>query len=235
MLISIVIPAYNEVKRLPGYLECVISYGKNNKNDIEVIVVDDASVDGTAEMVESYMPRFANLRLITLEKNKGKGYAVKSGFLAAQGDICVFMDADGSVMPDEIDRNLHYLAEYDIFIGSRVLKDKKCSLEARAWRKLIGGVFNFLVHIFLFREIKDSQCGFKMFKKKVVLPVFSKSRILGFGFDLEVLYLARKVGFKIKEGPVSWRHIDGSKINFFIDPIMMLINMLQIRLWHSGT
>ncbi|MFC1806813.1 glycosyltransferase [Candidatus Omnitrophota bacterium] len=234
MDLSIIIPAYNEEKRLPQFLEQVISYCNNSKRKSEIIVVDDGSADKTEAVVISYAKRFKNLQLVKIDRNHGKGYAVKRGMLKATGELRVFMDADGSVQPDEIDKNIHYLLKqgYDIFVGSRVLKDKGQTLEVKWYRKLIGKVFNSFVQFFLFKNISDTQCGFKMFKKDVIVPLFSRIYLNGFGFDIEALYLGHKMGYRIIESPVSWRHRSGSKINVLTDPIKMFVNILQVRNWH---
>ena len=232
--ISIVFPAYNEAERLPLYLERLIFYCNNSKKTYEIIIVDDGSRDNTIESIESYKKQFNNLHTIRYDNNRGKGYAVKKGLFESSGEICVFLDADGSVPPEEIEKNLHYIVEegYDIFAGSRVPQNKDQVLRIKWYRKLIGKIFNFFVHIFLFENIKDTQCGFKMFKKEIVEPLFSRCHLEGFGFDVEVLYLAYKMGYRIKEGPVSWHHVDGTKLNLFTDSVKMFFNILQVRNWH---
>ena len=231
--ISIVIPAFNEAKRLPVFLGEIISYCDSRPETYEIIVVDDGSHDDTAESVIKLKAIFPSLNVIRIRKNRGKGYAVKRGLLRSNGKICLFMDADGSVGPEEISRNLHYLLEngYDIFVGSRVLKGKKQVLKIRWYRKIIGLVFNYCVQTILFKNIKDTQCGFKMFKREVITPLFSRSYIKGFTFDIEILYLAYKMGYKVKEGPVSWHHVDCSKINLALDPLRMFIDILRLRNW----
>lgn len=231
---SIVIPAFNECKRLPAFLDRVVSCCNNSKRIYEIIVVDDGSRDKTAEAATAYRNKFPNLRTIKVLKNRGKGYAVKRGLLASSGKIALFLDADGSVNPEEIEKNIHYILEenYDIFIGSRVLKNKEQILKVKRYRKLIGGIFNFFVQTFLFKNIKDTQCGFKMFRKEVVEPLLSRSYLTGFGFDVEILYLAYKMGYRVKEGAISWHHVNGSKINLFTDSIIMFFNILQVRNWH---
>ncbi len=232
--ISIVIPAFNEEKRLPTFLQQVIMFCIARSETFEIIVVDDGSHDDTIRVAESYRAHFSGLRVLCNRKNRGKGYAVKRGLLKARGKICLFMDADGSVLPNEIQKNLHYITAdgYDIFVGSRVLKEKGQSLNVRWYRKIPGTIFNFLVRILLFKEVQDTQCGFKLFRREVIKPLFSRCHLRGFGFDIEILYLAYKMGYGVKEGPVSWQHVKGSKFNFFTDPLGMFFSILQVKSWH---
>jgi len=234
--ISIIIPAYNEAKRLPPFLSRVIAFCKNSQKRYEIIIVDDGSNDGTYETAASFKPQFVDLVLIRIPDNSGKGYAVKTGFLRARGDVAVFLDADGSVEPDEIEKNLHYLAGggYDIFVGSRVLRGEFQILEIRWYRKIPGAFFRFLVRTLLFKNIQDTQCGFKMFRKEVVNPIFSRNCLKGFGFDFEILFIANKLGYKIKEGAVSWKHIPKSKVNMLIDPFKTCIDILKVRTLHQA-
>lgn len=232
--ISIVIPAFNEESRLPHFLERIIAHCQNSPKIYEIIVVDDASSDDTPNIAQSYRSRFNNLRLVKIRRNRGKGYAVKRGLLQAKGEFCLFMDADGSVGPEEIEKNLAYLVDedYDLLVGSRALYDEDQVLKVRWYRKLIGMVFNWCVQSFLFKDIQDTQCGFKIFRRQAIKPIFSRSYLRGFGFDIEILYLASKMGYKVKEVPVSWQHMSGSKVNLVLDSIKMFFNILQVRNWH---
>lgn len=232
--ISVVIPAYNEAKRLPVFLESLIFYCKKSMKTYEIIVVDDGSYDSTVEVALSFKGAFPALSVYHLERNRGKGYAIKYGFFQAQGEIVLLMDADGSTPAEEIEKNIHYLQKegFDIFIGSRVLKDVTRTLRVKFYRKIIGTVFNFFIKKILFKEIRDTQCGFKIFKRRVIRPLFSRSYINGFGFDIEILYLAHRMGYRIKEMPVSWSHVNGSKVNLILDSLKMFINIMQVRNWH---
>lgn len=232
--ISVIIPAYNEGKRLPFFLRELISYCQKSRRTYEIIVVDDGSGDETAKIASEFRSQFPSLLVCRLEKNRGKGYAVRHGLFRARGKIDLFMDADGSTPPTEIERNIHYLeAGYDIFVGSRLLREKGQVLRIAFHRKAMGILFNFLVRRILFKDIKDTQCGFKIFKRQTIQPLFSRMNIHRFGFDLEILYLAHKMGYRIKEGPVSWKHVPGSKINLLVDSVKMLFNILQVRFWHG--
>ena len=219
--ISIVIPAFNEEKRLPIFLDQVVAYCQHAEKRHEIIVVDDGSRDHTFHIAMSYRATYPNLSVVRLTKNQGKGYAVKRGLLKARGRICLFLDADGSVSPAEITKNVHYLEEgpYELFVGSRVLTDRQQTLQIQWYRKCVGLVFNWCVRTFLFNTIQDTQCGFKMFKREIMRPLFSKCHLRGFGFDIEMLYLAHKMGYQVKEGPVSWRHVHGSKVNLVVDSV----------------
>lgn len=229
--LSIIIPAFDEAKRLEPFLRRIMAYGARSPHTTEVVVVDDGSRDGTAEVAASCAGGPVPLAVIRLARNRGKGYALKQGVLQARGEVCVFLDADGSVEPTEIDANLHYVREggYQAFVGSRVLRDARQVLVTRWYRRLIGSVFNALVHTLLFRDIQDTQCGFKMFHREVARTLFARCVVPGYGFDVEMLYRARQLGYRIKEGPVSWRHVPGSKVNLVTDSLRMCVDILQVK------
>lgn len=232
--ISVIIPAYNEKNRIGAFLDKLVTYCGKSSFTCEVIVVDDCSTDDTLNTLAQYRDQFQHFHVLRSERNRGKGYSVKSGLFKAMGNFCLFMDADGSVEPDEIEKNLEYILneDYDIFIGSRVLRDSDQVLDTRWYRESMGNVFNFFVRLFLFKNICDTQCGFKIFRREVIQPVFSRVQIDGFGFDLELLYVAQRMGFRIKEGPVSWHHVDGGKVRLLRDSIVMFFNILQVRIRH---
>ena len=233
MKISIIIPAKDEEKRLPRFLRNVVDYCRQSSHHYEITVVDDGSKDQTAQVALGFQKEFPSLKVIILGRNHGKGYAVKQGFMAAQGEIVLFLDADGSTGPQEIERHLHWFDEgYDIVIGSRVLTDGQTRVQALTYRKWMGGIFNFLVSSLLIKGIKDTQCGFKMFRASKVGALFTPVHLEGYGFDLEVLYLAQKMNFNIKEVAVNWSHVDGSKVSIIRDSLRMFINILQIKKWH---
>lgn len=231
--ISIIIPAKDEEKRLPGFLRKILDYCREDKNSYEIIVVDDGSQDHTVQVTEAFQRDFSNIKMLSLDRNHGKGYAVKQGFLAAQGEVVLFLDADGSTGPQEIGRYLSLLDhDCDIVIGSRSLDEGGTSIKARFYRKFMGGIFNFFVSTLLIKGIKDTQCGFKMFKAPVAKDIFSRVCLEGFGFDLEVLYLAQKMNHRIKEVPVHWTHVEGSKVHLLKDSLRMFNNIFQIRNRH---
>ncbi len=229
MLISIIIPAYNEEKRIASYLGRLCSYcaSAGAGRRFEIIVVDDGSGDNTAGIAASY----PGVRVIRLARNSGKGCAVSRGMLEAGGEIRLFLDADGSVAPEEIGRNLHYVAEdgYHIFAGSRVLAGEGRRLKARWYRKAMGAIFNFVLHAALPVQVRDTQCGFKMFRAGTIVPLFGDGCLSGYAFDIEILLRAQCAGYNIKEGPVSWEHIGGSKVNLLADPPRLLADIFRLR------
>ena len=234
MKISIIIPAKDEQKRLPRFLKTVIEYCRSSSQFYEIIVVDDGSRDQTAQEALAFQKDFPALKVLSLRRNYGKGYAVKQGFLAATGDLVLFLDADGSTGPQEIERHLPLFEEgYDVVVGSRVLLDGQSHVKALVYRRWMGNVFNFLVSSLLLKGIKDTQCGFKMFRGAVAHKIFERLHLNGFGFDMEVLYLAQKMKFHIKEVAVNWAHVDGSKVNLVKDSARMFWNIVQIKQWHN--
>jgi len=231
--ISIVIPAKDEEYRLPGFLEPLLAYIKKSNYHYEIIVVDDGSTDQTSALVLAAQKTWPCLVLLSLGKNYGKGYAVRQGLLAAHGQVIIFMDADGSTPAEEIEKNLIYLSEgYDIVIGSRVLLGEGSRVKAKFYRQMMGWIFNFFVSTFLIKGIKDTQCGFKIFRRETIRPLWENAKLDGFGFDLEILYLAQKKNYKIKEVAVNWKHVGHSKVDVIKDSWRMLVNIFQIRSWY---
>jgi len=234
--ISIVIPAFNEARRLPRFLAVVLSYAAKSAKRYQIIIVDDGSTDGTSNIVERIITNIDGVLCLRLEENQGKGCAVRMGLLKALGSVRVFLDADGSVHPSEIEKHLHYFKEgYDAVIGSRAKRSPDQVLEMRRLRVVMGAVFNFLLRAILRMPFLDTQCGFKMFRAEIVEPIFSQIHLQRFGFDIELMYVLHRCGYKAMETPISWRHVDGSKVNLGIDSVKMFVNILQVRRWHAGT
>lgn len=227
-VLSIVIPAYNEALRLPQFLNTVIDYSKTVPHSTEIIVVDDGSHDGTVDYVQSLLPAVPNLQLLVQPENQGKGAAVRRGVLAAQGQFILFTDADGSTPIGEAEKLLATAEEgADVVIASRRLKD---SLEDRSFfRGLLGSVFYRLTNLMAVPGIADTQCGFKLFPRDSAMRLFSSLHENGWAFDVELLYLAQKLGMTIEEVPVQWTAVAGSKVNPIQDAIKMLGALIRIR------
>ncbi|MFZ0734381.1 MAG: dolichyl-phosphate beta-glucosyltransferase [Candidatus Sulfotelmatobacter sp.] len=232
---SIVIPAYNESERLGTTLEKVLAYVHSQAWDAEVIVVNDGSRDTTADIVRRFAARDPMLRLLENPGNRGKGYSVRNGMLHARGRIVLFSDADLSSPIEEAPKLFEALAQgVDIAIGSRWLRSETQTQRQPLHRQLFGRIFNLLLRITLGLQFKDTQCGFKAFKRPAVEKVFPLQKIERWGFDPEVLFLARKFGFKVKEVPVAWGHSGGTRIHPVIDGSRMFQEMLRIR-WNDLT
>lgn len=230
--LSIVIPAFNEQERLPRFLDSVLA-GLGSRNT-EVIVVDDGSTDQTRGLVLQRCKTWPNLRLIALQKNCGKGAAVRTGMLAAQGRLRLFADADGATEIAELTRLEAALqGGVQVAIGSR--EGQGTVVTASKLRRFLGRWFNRAVRLGAIRGLRDTQCGFKLFTAEATQTLFSLCREDGFAFDVEALYLATKLGIKIAEVPVNWTEIPGSKVKLFRDGMRMLRSVLRIRLrWRTG-
>jgi dolichyl-phosphate beta-glucosyltransferase len=230
--LSIVIPSYNEEKRLPATLERIASYIKTSGRASEVIVVDDGSTDKTAEVAKSYSGQIENLRVVPNGKNRGKGYSVKHGSMEAVGDIVLFTDADLSAPIEEADKLLGEMDEYDVAIGSRAVNRALIEVHESKFREFAGIVFNKIVRIILRLPFVDTQCGFKAFRREKSKILFEQQTIERFGFDPELLYLARHHGLKTIEVAVRWAHSPATKINMWRDSLQMFLDVVVIR-WNA--
>lgn len=232
---SIVIPAYNEGQRLGATLEKVLGYVRAQGWNAEVIVVNDGSLDNTAELVRECAKKNSALRLIENPGNRGKGYAVRNGMLNAWGDVVVFSDADLSSPIEEMPKLLEALATgADIAIGSRWLRAELQTRRQPLQRQLLGRVFNVLLRIILGLRFKDTQCGFKAFTRRSVQTILPRQRIERWGFDPEILFLARKLGFRVEEVPVLWGHSGDTRIHPLLDGARMCQEMVRVR-WYKLT
>jgi dolichyl-phosphate beta-glucosyltransferase len=234
---SIVIPAYNEGTRLTATLEKVLGYVRAQgwNAEVEVIVVNDGSRDNTAELVRAFAAKDPVLRLVENPGNRGKGYAVRNGMLNARGEIVVFSDADLSSPIEEMPKLLAALAGgADIAIGSRWLRAELQTQRQSALRQLAGRIFNALNRIILGLRFKDTQCGFKAFTRRAAQTILPLQRIERWGFDPEILFLARKFGFRVEEVAVLWGHSGDTRIHPLLDGARMFQEMLRIR-WYDLT
>lgn len=233
--ISVVIPAYNEEIRLESTLPPLWRALKRRFVIFEIIVVDDGSTDKTAGTVTRFSERHPEVRLIRYEVNRGKGYAVRTGVMAAKYDYVLFSDADLSTPIREVRKLLMALSEgYDVAIGSRSISDSKILECQPIYRVLMGKTFNKIVRLLTVRGINDTQCGFKCFKRVVGREIFENCRINGFSFDVELLYVAQQKGMKIKEVGVLWRDRPLSKVHPVMHSLEMLKDLALIRLYGLG-
>lgn len=231
-LVSIVIPAYNEAQRIGESIRRIAQFLQRTHLSAEIIVVDDGSRDGTASIVEEFcgLP----LRLIQNRQNQGKGYAVRQGVLAANGTYVLFTDADLSAPIEELEKLLRIAREdgADVVIGSRAIDRRYIQKHQSRFRELGGIFYNWMVQLLLGLRLHDTQCGFKLFHRENARPIFEKQTTPGFGFDCELLFLAKQRRLRISEVPVLWSHSEGSKIRVLADGIRMLSDIVRIR-WNS--
>lgn len=228
--LSIIVPAYNEEARLAPTLTAMLDYLRARGHPFEIIVVDDGSTDGTSELVRGFADDMPEVRLLRLAENRGKGYAVRSGVVNACGARVLFADADGSTPIEEVERLEAALeAGAAVAIGSRAVRGAGVKVKAQLHRRLIGRAFHGLVETLTVHGIKDTQCGFKLFRADVAQDLFSRMRMCGFSFDVEVLLMAQRNGHRIAEVPVNWEHRDGSRVSLILDPLRMARDLFAIR------
>jgi len=228
--LSIVIPAYNESARIELTLERVMDCVYNQEWDAEVLVIDDGSTDDTREIVKRWMVVHPRLHLVRNPGNRGKGYSVRNGLLQAAGDIVMFTDADLSAPMEEAERLLATLdAGADVAIGSRWMDRARQTIHQPMYRRFFGRCFNRLTRTVMGLPFKDTQCGFKAFRRPAAQIIFRLQRIERWGFDPEVLFIARKLRYKIREVPVTWGHDERSRISYLKDGIKMLEELAHIR------
>ncbi len=228
--ISVIIPAYNEAQRLPITLRRVREYFTAPANDFEIIVVDDGSTDATESEVIKAASEFPGIRLIKNETNRGKGFSVRRGILASTKDLILMTDADLSTPIEEIAKLLPFVQnDFDITIGSRAMAESDLAVRQPWYREGMGKIFNIFVRAMILGGIKDTQCGFKLMRGKAARKVFEKCRIDGFSFDVEALYIARILGYKIKEVPVRWLNSPASRVRIIKDSSRMFLDLLWIR------
>ena len=226
--LSVVIPAYNEESRIEATLEQVHAYLSLQSYPWEIVVADDGSIDGTANLVATFASENPHVRLLSLE-HRGKGWAVQQGMLAATGAYRFLCDADLSMPIEQLGRFLEPdVEEFDILVGSRELPDSR-RIGEPARRHLMGRVFNLLIRMLALPGIGDTQCGFKLFRAETTVSLFRRQTLWGFAFDVEVLYLARRAGLSIREVAIDWHYREGSKVRPLRDALVMGRDVVKLR------
>ena len=231
--LSIIIPAYNERERIGSTLKAVAGFIEKQSYSAEILVVSDGSTDKTVEIAESARDHISSLRVIENKENHGKGWVVRQGMLEAQGGFRLFTDADNATPIEEFEKLLGWVKPqgiYDIAIGSIGLKESKVDRPEPLPRVIAGRMANFLIQTVAVPGIQDTQRGFKLFTAESAEAIFSKTKIDRWGFDIEVLALARKLGFTVKEVPIRWIHMAGSKVKADIY-YKTLAELAKIRWW----
>lgn len=227
---SVVIPAYNEEARLEPTVREAVTYFRSKGTPAELIIVDDGSRDGTSALVLRLAVEFEEVRLIRLAANRGKGHAVRSGVVNAGGEYVLFADADGSTPIAEIERLSEALTRgAAMAIGSRVVTGDGVRVRARWYRRVIGRAFHALVSTLTVRGFLDTQCGFKLLRADVAQDLFSRMRMEGFSFDVELLMMAQRRGYAVAEIPVNWTHRPGSRVSLVADSARMARDLFIIR------
>ncbi len=230
--LSIIIPSYNEELRLPATLDRIAEYIQMSGRKTEVLVVDDGSKDRTAAVAESFRSKIPLLRVVSNGVNRGKGYSVRYGMREARGRFALFTDADLSAPVEEAGKLLDALENHDVAIGSRAMDRTLISVHETPFREFAGIIFNKIVRIILRLPFVDTQCGFKAFRRERCRIIFEQQRIERFGFDPELLYLARHHGLRAVEIPVRWGHSPATKVNLLRDSLQMFLEVFTIR-WNA--
>jgi dolichyl-phosphate beta-glucosyltransferase len=228
--VSVVIPAYDEEGRIGETLKAIHRYFQGTPLTRQIIVVDDGSRDNTAGVVDALREEIADLIVISDSPNHGKGYAVKKGVEASQGEYVLFVDADNATPIEEFEKFYPLLKDNKVVIGSRYLSESNIVVGQPWYRVLIGRIGNMLIQCLLLKGVKDTQCGFKAFQHGAARELFSRIRINGFGFDIEILSIARLLNFTVKEVPVSWYNSSESKIRPIKDAIRTFGELVYIKL-----
>lgn len=226
------IPAYNEEQRLPGTLVAILRWlDQPDYRDTEVLVVDDGSRDGTASVAESWAQRDPRVRLLRNPGNKGKGYSVKHGMLEAKGDWRLFSDADLSAPIEELPKLFAAVQsqQAEVAIGSRAMDRSLIGVRQSGFREEAGKLFNVVMKAAIGLPFQDTQCGFKLFSKRAAETIFPRQTVERFGFDAEILFIARLHKMKTVEVPVRWNHAEGTKIAMWSDGADMFLDLIRIR------
>jgi dolichyl-phosphate beta-glucosyltransferase len=232
---SIVIPAYNESVRLQPTLHALLRHIQEQSWDAEILVVNDGSTDDTAQIVREYGKLHPQVLLVENPGNRGKGFSVRNGMLHAHGDICLFSDADLSSPITEAQKLFDAITQgADIAIGSRWLRAELQTERQPLYRQAFGRIYNLMLRIVLGLRFADTQCGFKAFRRDAAQRIFPLQRIERWGFDPEILFLAKRAGLRVEEVPVLWAHSEGTRLHPFRDGLRMFLEAVRIR-WYAMT
>ena len=237
--LSIIIPVYNEEKRIIYSLKKLYEFISNSNFICEIIVVDDGSKDNSCKIVREFFSKLGSndkyhFDLIENKSNRGKGFSIRKGLERANGKFILFTDADFSTPIEESKKLLGFLNDdYDIVIGSRALKDSKLIKRQNIFRMYAGKIFNFMVRKITGLNFMDTQCGFKMFTREAKNLLLPYLKINDFSFDIEILYIAKKLNLKVKEIPVSWINSPDSKVRIIKDSLKMFFSLIKIQKIHS--
>ena len=228
--LSVVIPAFEEAARIGSTLERVRTYLAARPFESEVLVVVDGGRDGTLGLVRNVARAWPALRVLDNGVNRGKGYSVRRGMLAARGRYLLFSDADLSTPIAEVERLVAALdAGADVAIGSRALVDSDVRVRQAWWRQSMGRVFNRFVRLVAVPDLRDTQCGFKCFRRDAAQRIFARQRIARFSFDVELLWIARTLGYRVAELPVTWINHPSSRVHPLSDSCRMLVDLMCLR------
>lgn len=221
-MLSIIIPAYNEADKIETTIEKLRKFLKNTSINFEIIVIDDGSADDTRQICQNL-----EVKLNDHRQNKGKGYSIREGVQLANGNYILFMDADLATSLSAIEQFWQQRKKYDVIIGSRALPGS--NVDTLTYKLILGRIANFFINLFCVSGISDTQCGFKLFNKKVADKIFKQQKMNGYGFDFEILMLSQKNGFSIKELPVVWTEKGASSVSV-LDYIRTLWELIQIKI-----
>lgn len=236
-VLSVVVPAYEEEKRLPAAFDEILPYLRKLPETWELLIVDDGSKDGTAALVEEWARREPRIRLVRLPVNRGKGAAVRAGMLAARGQYRLFRDADSSTGMAELAEFLPLArAGADVVIASRRVERANIARHQNPLREKLGQGFTLLCRLLLVWEVRDFTCGFKLFSARAARDIFSLQRLDRWAFDAEILYIAKKLGYRITQQPVTWKDEEGSKVRLLRDAINSFLEIVEVLLtsWTGG-
>jgi len=227
--VSIVIPAFNESRRIASSLQRIVEYADHHLREYEIIVVDDGSSDGTADVVTTALSGSKNLVVIKNPQNRGKGYSVRVGALKARFPYVLLSDADLSTPIEEFEKLAAHASPTTLVIASRGMEDSKLEVRQPWYREMMGRIFNRIVQTLLLPGISDTQCGFKLFGHEVVRSVFPRLEIERWAFDVELIARAIKSGFVVREVPVRWQNDERSRVNPITDASRMFLDVLRVR------